>query len=156
MNTDKTIALFGKRKTVLTVMGVLFCISFLFWILSFPGKRYVFLFQSADTNELSMEVRYLHFYSGQNRLNAFVDELLLGPGTEHFRPLFTPGTGAAFCFVRKRILYVELTHELLQEGGGASAIRLGVDIFKKNIMKNFRNIKEIELFSDGKRMYGDN
>jgi len=153
MNIDGLSGIYAKKKPFLIIAVVLFCISFFFWILKWPGTRYVLFFQASDSSRLCMEARYLHFHSGQSHISAFVDELLLGPETERFRPLFSPGTRAGFCFVRKGVLYVNLSPELLQEAGGASAIREGTVLFRRNILENFRNIKKIEMFADGKRMY---
>lgn len=146
-------SLSARRKISLIIVSAGFCISMLFWGISYKGKRYVLLFRSSESKGLCLESRYIRTYKGQNSVCAFVDELLLGPETERYRPLFSPGTRASFCFVRDRVLYVNLTGHVLSETGGACTIKDGMNIFKSNIKKNFKNIKEIEMFADRKSMY---
>jgi len=116
-----------------------------------PGRRYVFLFCSADSGRLVQENRWLT--SDTSECAAYVDELLLGPCVERCRPLFSPGTRALSCFVREGTLYVELSDELMSESGDAVAIRDGVELFTKNVRRNFPRIKQVELFADGKKMF---
>jgi len=142
-----------RQKPFIIAAAVLFAVSFFFWLFKMPGRRYVMVFPSADSKRLDMEERYIRRFRGQNSVSSFVDELLLGPETERYRPLFTPGTRAVSCFVRGKILYVNLSPELLEEGGGACSIREGTDLFRKNIHRNFNNIKDIEMFADGRGMY---
>jgi hypothetical protein len=146
-------SLSARRKISLIIVSACFCISMLFWGISYKGKRYVLLFRSSESKDLCLESRYIRTYKGQSSVSAFVDELLLGPETERYRPLFSPGTRASFCFVRDRVLYVNLTGHLLSETGGSCTIKDGMNIFKSNIKKNFKNIKKIEMFADRKSMY---
>ena len=127
-----------------------------------PGRRYVFLFCSADSGRLVQENRWLTSdtsadssadVSAASECAAYVDELLLGPCVERCRPLFSPGTRALSCFVREGTLYVELSDELMSESGDAVAIRDGVELFTKNVRRNFPRIKQVELFADGKKMF---
>ncbi len=99
---------------------------------------------------LCIENRYIEKIPGQTNIKAFVDELLLGPCTEHYKFLFSPGTRAKFCFVRNNILYVDLSRDVLEQKGHTSKIKDGTEIFKKNIFRNFRNIKKIEMFVGNK------
>jgi len=78
---------------------------------------------------------------------------LLGPLTAEYRPLFTRGTRAQSCFVRGGVLYVDLSDALISEADGASEIRQGMELFRKNILYNFKNINTIEVFVAGNRAY---
>ncbi|MBQ9630866.1 MAG: GerMN domain-containing protein [Treponema sp.] len=144
------------KKSILAVgilISLAFIISLVTWLIFFPGVRHTFMFQSFDDDSLRMEVRYLPRNPVQGRLSLFVDELLLGPETERFRPLFTRGTRAESCFLRDGTLYVTLSTDLLTEGNGALPLKKGFSLFKKNILHNFRNIKQIDIFVDGKLIY---
>ena len=86
------------------------------------------MFQSAATGKICMEARYLPKHPVQGDVNCYVDELLLGPLTAEYRPLFTRGTRAQSCFVRDGILYVDLSDALISESDGASEIGQGMDL----------------------------
>jgi hypothetical protein len=141
---------------LIIIVSACFCISLTCWIVKFPGIRHVFMFQSSDNGKICMEARYLPLRPVQGRLNLFVDELLLGPETARFRPLFSQGTTQLSCFKRGSTLYVNLSDTLLTESGGASEIKTGIGLFRKNILYNFENIHSVEVFVDGRLAYEDN
>lgn len=147
-----------KKSTawLIVIVSVCFCISLVSWIVQFPGIRRVFMFESSENGKVCMEWRYLPLKPAQGRLNMYVDELLLGPETSRFRPLFSPGTNAASCFKRGGTLYVDLSDTLLTEAGGASEIKKGIGLFRSNILHNFENIHTVEVFVGGRLAYGDN
>ena len=144
-----------KRKTTafIAIVSASFVLSLVLWMIRCPGIRYVFMFQSAATGKICMESRYLPKDPVQGRVNNYVDELLLGPLTAEYRPLFTRGTRAQSCFVRGGVLYVDLSDALIAEADGASEIRQGMELFRKNILYNFKNINTIEVFVAGNRAY---
>jgi len=147
-----------KRKTTafIVIVSASFVLSLVLWIMSYPGIRRVFMFQSAATGKICMESRYLPRRPVQGKVNCYVDELLLGPLTAEYRPLFTRGTRAQSCFVRDGILYVDLSDALISESDGASEIRQGMELFRKNILYNFKNINTIEVFVAGNHAYEKN
>jgi hypothetical protein len=114
------------------------------------------MFESSENGKVRMEWRYLPLNPVQGRLHMYVDELLLGPETSRFRPLFSPGTRAESCFKRGSTLYVDLSDTLLTESGGASEIRKGIGLFRRNILHNFENIHTVEVFVGGRLAYEDN
>ncbi|HAH60696.1 MAG TPA: hypothetical protein DCL73_01210 [Treponema sp.] len=137
------------------IVSVCFCISLVSWIIQFPGIRRVCMFESSENGKICMEWRYLPLKPVQGRLNMYVDELLLGPETSRFRPLFSPGTKAVSCFKRGSTLYVDLSDTLLTESGGASEIKKGIGLFRRNILHNFENIHTVEVFVGGRLAYED-
>ena len=147
-----------KRKTTafIAIVSASFVLSLVLWMRGYPGKRYVFMFQSAVTGKICMESRYLPKDPVQGDVNNYVDELLLGPLTAEYRPLFTRGTRAQSCFVRGGVLYVDLSDALVSESDGASEIRQGMELFRKNILYNFKNIDTIEVFVAGNHAYEKN
>ena len=144
-----------KRKTTafIVIVSASFVLSLVLWMKGYPGVRYVFMFQSAATGKICMEARYLPKHPVQGDVNCYVDELLLGPLTAEYRPLFTRGTRAQSCFVRDGVLYVDLSDALVSEADGASEIRQGMELFRKNILYNFKNIHTIEVFVAGNHAY---
>ena len=147
-----------KRKTTafIAIVSASFVLSLVLWMMSYPGVRYVFMFQSAATGKICMESRYLPRRPVQGKVNCYVDELLLGALTAEYRPLFTRGTRAQSCFVRDGILYVDLSDALISESDGASEIGQGMELFRKNILYNFKNINTIEVFVAGNHAYEKN
>ena len=85
----------------------------------------------------------------QGNINLFIDELLLGSGVERTKLLFTPGTKVESCFLRKDILYLNLSDDLMQMGDGVLNIEDGVELLKKNIKSNFSKVKTIQIFVNG-------
>lgn len=142
-----------SSRIIFAIIAFTFFVSLLFWILHFPGKRYVFMYESFDDGALKLERRFLPRKPVQGLIHLYVDELLLGPETERLRPLFTRGTAATSCFLRDGTLYITLTDNFLTEESGASKIKDGFDLFKKNILHNFRSIKNIDIFVNGQLIY---
>jgi hypothetical protein len=146
-----------KKSTICLIIIVLVCflVSVTSWTVHFPGIRRVYMFESSDNGKVCMEWRYLPLKPVQGRVNMYVEELLLGPETARFRPLFSMGTKAVSCFKRKGTLYVDLSDTLLTEDGEASAIKKGIRLFRMNILHNFENIHTVEVFVGGKLAYED-
>lgn len=113
-------------------------------------QRRTFSFPVIGTEQPVMEVRYLPKNPVQGEIGIYVDELLLGPQSQRARPLFSPGTKNQFCFLRNRTLYVGLSEDVLYEIPESARIMDGIAYFRKNVLRNFRNVKEVELFIDGK------
>ena len=112
-------------------------------------NRWVFEFPVSGSSKNQKEVRYLSSKSSQGQVEYYVDELILGPSFYRGRALFTPGTKVTYCFVRDKSLFIGLSPEAVLQQNGAVSIETGCELFKKNIRKNFKNIKNIELFIDG-------
>ena len=135
------------------VLAAVFCVSFLWYVVSRNTCRRTFIFPSADDGKYIIEYRNLAEKPHQGDINLFVDEVLLGSTVERTKMLFTPGTRVLSCFKRDGILYINLSHDLLQMGDGVVEIREGMDLLKKNIMRNFSGIDTIEVFIEGKTAF---
>lgn len=120
------------------------------------GTKRTFIFPSVDAGEYIVETRYLPKNPAMDEINFYVDELLLGPGVERTKFIFTAGTKKLSCFEREGILYLNLSSDLLKMGGNVIEIKEGVELLKKNIFMNFSHIKQVELFIDGKYAYEEN
>ena len=102
-----------------------------------------------NNGKICTEVRFLPEKPVQGKEQLFVDELLLGPMTNRYRHLFTKGTRTEFCFVRNKTMFVGISKDALQISAETADIKKEMRLFKKNILKNFKNIKTIEMFIDG-------
>jgi len=143
------------KKTGFCLVAILlaFVFSLLLFLVNYPGKRYNFYFESVDTGKICYETRFLQHKKFEESVKSYVDELLLGPKTERLRPLFSPNTKESFCFIKKDTLYVNITSDSLRMTGNASDILKGTELFKKNILKTFGKINNVEIYIDNKSIY---
>jgi len=116
---------------------------------SWGTNRRTFIFPLSGSTKNQKEVRRLDSNPVQGKIQYYVDELILGPSFYRGRNLFTPGTSVEFCFVRDKKLIVGLSEDAVLQEGGAVEFTRGLELFKKNIKKNFTDIKEIEIFVNG-------
>ena len=113
------------------------------------GKRCGFIFPSVDEGKYVLETRYLKQNPDKDYISYFLDELVLGSGLERTKYLFTQGTKILSCFERNQILYLNLSADIIYMGHNVIPIRDGIELLKKNVYKNFGDIKEIQIFVDG-------
>ena len=135
------------------IITFLFCFSFIWYLISKDTCRRTFIFPSADQGQYIIEYRNLTENPHQGDINLFIDEILLGSTVERTRNLFTPGTRLLSCFKRDGILYINLSSNLLEMGEGVIEIREGIELLKRNIMRNFSGIDSIEVFIEGKTAF---
>ena len=114
------------------------------------GKKYVFMVPSVDEGKYVLETRYLKENPNKSALNYFVDELVLGSGLERTKYLFTPGTKVISCIESEGKVYIDLSSDVINMGHNVILIRDGIELFKKNITRNFHSVKEVLVFVDGK------
>lgn len=138
--------------TALILILATFLYSFSKFTINRKQDRYILYFDSPGFNELCTETRFLSKNTYQSKEMAFVEELLLGPVTNRYIPLFNKKTVCDFCFVREKTLYVGISKEALLVSKETAEIKRGIEVFKKNILKNFKNINTIEMYIDGKEV----
>lgn len=100
-----------------------------------------------------VEYRYLDKNPVQGKIQLFVDELLLGSSIERTKLIFSRGTRVLSCFLRKGVLFIDLSPELIVQEDSAIQIEQGIELLKKNIKSNFGNVSEIEIYVGGKYAY---
>lgn len=118
--------------------------------------RQIFYFESYDSSRICTETRYSEKKSGDEEIKAFVDDLLLGPMTNRFKFLFSPGTRTEFCFSNGKELYVGLSKQALFVNSETFNMKQNVSLLRKNIVKNFTNINKIYIYIDGKSVFAEN
>ena len=137
-------------RRILAIFVIIIALLVVFNKISHRGKnRRVFLFPVSESSKIQKEVRYLSSNPVQGDIAYYVDELVLGPSFYRGRPLFTLGTKVEYCFLREKTLTVGLSEESVLQADGAISIEKSIELFKKNIKKNFSGIKKIEIFIDG-------
>lgn len=146
---------YEKKEVKIALFVIAACLVFSLgaWILSRPGKKYNFRFESVDTGKVSVENRYLPRKGYPENVLQYVDELVLGPETERFRMLFSPGTYIISSFVRDNVLYVNLSADVLDRAGSCSEIKTGVKLFKTNVLNTFSKINSVEMYIDNKSIF---
>lgn len=117
------------------------------------GKRRVFIFPSVEKGKYVLETRYLKKNDFRSEVTYFLDELVLGSGLERTKYLFTPGTKVDCCIEDGESLYVYLTDDLINMGDKVVEISEGIDLLKKNVVKNFPAFKDVKIFVDGKSAF---
>ena len=114
------------------------------------GKKYVFIFPCVDEGKYVLETRYLKENPNKEQIAYFADELVLGSGLERTKYLFTPGTKIISCFERNKIVYINLSADIIYMGHNVISIRDGIELLTKNIKKNFAHVEDVQVFVDGK------
>lgn len=115
--------------------------------------RRVFVFESYDTTEKSMEVRYLKEKDGEKAVAEFIDELLLGPMADRYIRLFPYGTKLLSCFIRDNVLYTNLSEEAALCTDGVTETEQACMLLKENVRLNFRNLTDHKVFMMGNEVY---
>ena len=144
----------------LVAFSVCMAVIFFLAVSSFAGppvRRSVFFFEDAKNGAIRTEIRYIPRVHGRDaRLGRYVGELLLGSMNPDYAPLFNPGVRLERCFARGHEAYIELSPESLVPGGGVTESKKAVELFKKNVCTNFRNVARIYLYVDGTEVYSEN
>lgn len=140
-------------KILLSVVVLFFIFSAAAWLLSAPGIRHDFYFESADSGILSVEHRNLHLKGYPENVLQYVDELIAGPRTERFKNLFSAETHIISRYVRDGVLYINLSADVLDRAGSCSEIKTGIELFKMNVLSNFSKINSVEMYVDNKSIY---
>lgn len=154
LNKDLVRKMFSKEyiaKTILSLILVIsLFISLIFFLISGNTRRKMYLFPTADNDQLIVEYRNLARKPVQGELQLYIDEMLLGSKIERTRYLFTPGTKVLSCFQREDVLFLDLSADILKVNEGVIDIKDGIDLLERNIKENFPKIKTVTVFVDGK------
>ena len=105
-----------------------------------------------DFEKNIVEIRRVKKDKVRTNIQIFVDELILGPTIQRAMPIFPLGTKVKSCFERNKVLYLDISEEAFHNFSDYSTINEKMIILKKNIMKNFKNIKNIELYIEGNQV----
>lgn len=135
---------------ILAFIFLYFFISLMVWIVKFPGIRRTFVFQSSDSDKFRLENRYVPVNPPQGKYQYYIDELLLGPISEHCNRIFNAGTKVISCSKKNSVLYVNLSKELLQADAFNADFKKQIELFTMNVKKNFPAIKTVEIFIEGR------
>ncbi len=150
MNTNEIKNIKNIKARILLIGAVLLVISLIFYLIFNSGKRAVLLFESMDNSGLYSEYRYIPRGTVQGDVHYFVDELLLGPTSNRYKPLFAHGTKALSCFLtEENILYINLNENALFSGNSSSETVKACELLKINVLKNYKHVDNIRVFIMG-------
>ncbi len=134
---------------LISILLVTFIISLILYLVK-DYERKTFIFPSVVENEYVMEYRNLNKKPHQGSVQLFIDELLLGSQVERTKKIFMPGTKVLSCFQRGKVLYLNLSDDLIKADDTVIDIKSGIQLLDKNIKKNFPKIETVEVFVNGK------
>lgn len=134
---------------------VLFLVSLIFYLIFSSETQKIFIYESINSDDqLYFEARHIPKEPVQGDIAYFVDELLLGPITARYRPLFGPNTKVLFCFIgADKTLYINLSEEALFQKENSSETFISYELLKKNILTNYNTIDNVIIFMMGNRVY---
>ncbi len=138
------------KTIIFSLIILVFIISSFTFLIKIKGTLYTFVFPSANNGKYIIEARRLTKQKNKDNVNIYADEILLGSTLERTKLLFTSGTKLISCFQRGKVLYLNLSAESLQMGEGVIELKEGVELLKKNIKRNFKDIDVVEVFINGK------
>ena len=142
-----------------SIMLAFFFCSLILYVTFYPGTKKLFLFESlnlqaSDGAALYAEKRFIPRSRTKSSVEYFCDELLLGPFTDRYRPLFASGTKARVFFnKRKKTLYIDLNEGALFENAGSSDTKKACTLLEQNIRKNHNSIDNIVITMMGHEIY---
>ena len=139
-----------SKTIIFSLIILVFMISSFTFLIKRKGTRYTFVFPSANNGKYIIESRRLTKQKNKDNVNIYADEILLGSTLERTKLLFTSGTKLISCFQRGKVLYLNLSAKSLQMGEGVIELKEGVELLKKNIKRNFKDIDVVEVFINGK------
>ena len=139
-----------SKTIIFSLIILVFIISSFTFLIKRKGTRYTFVFPSANNGKYIIEARRLTKQKNKDNVNIYADEILLGSTLERTKLLFTSGTKLISCFQRGKVLYLNLSAKSLQMGEGVIELKEGVELLKKNIKRNFKDIDIVEVFINGK------
>ena len=147
-----------SRKTVFLAVSLFLVtgISLFFYlrkVAEYDSVRRIFVFESYDSAEKSMEVRYLHKKEGEEAVREFIEELLLGPETDRYIRLFPYGTKLVSCFIRDGVLYTDFSEEASLSRNGTSETEKACALLRENVMQNFSDLIDYRIFMMGNEVY---
>ena len=146
MLKNKSLPIFIISLVIIAV----FVLSFFWYTVAKDYHRRTFIFPSAENGKYIIEYRNLNKKPHQGEIQLYVDEILLGSTVERTKRLFAPGTKVISCFERDKTVFIDLSADIIYMGHNVVQIKDGIELLKLNIMKNFTNIEQVQVFVDGK------
>ncbi len=149
----------GGGKTTLCLVllylfACLFVLSFVLYAVFNSDTKKLLLFESLDKKGIYAEICVVPKQEPRSSLEYFCSELLLGPKTDRYRPLFADGTRALSVFKGiDGVLYINLNKEALLQNGTASQTLRACELLEKNMKKNAYAAGNVIIAVSGQKVY---
>ncbi|MBN2657083.1 MAG: GerMN domain-containing protein [Spirochaetales bacterium] len=143
----------GKSFLIpVVLLGIVLVISFASFLLAGQqtGKRVLF-FPDDMTRKIRGETRYLPVYDSETEnIELLVRELLLGPEYLMYDRAVPKETRLNTLIFDKGKLYLDFSMELaLSDERGAVHFEEAINIIKKTVTFNFKNVRTVNITVDG-------
>lgn len=136
------------------IFGVCLSLSIVMWARHSFGLRRTFVYKSTSSDSLCIETRYLSSDFVEEKIQNYIDELLLGSISERCQNVFPKGTTLLSCFERKGELYVDFSDDLIRNADPKSTnFSEAFALFCNNIKRNFPKLQKIYIFINGTEVY---
>lgn len=156
---EKAAGVQKSTKIIIAALGVLVILLVVLLFVSKPAKqKFVFFFPEKDSHSvICTETRYLPVYKDQNiAFSSFISELLLGPFSTGYSPLFNLDSRLSQAFISNKSVYVNIITETIEPNQGIAGYETSWELFKKNVCTNYRSIDKIYLYINGVEVYSEN
>ena len=141
------------ERALLGALASLFVLSLIFYLVFYPGTRKLFLFESLDRSGVFAESRFIPRNHPHGQARRFTEDLLLGPQTDRYRPLFPIRTKLVSFFKGKDgTVYIDLSEEAALQKGTSSETLAACRLLEQNLRKNY-NMHKICVSISGHTVY---
>ncbi|MGL4986757.1 MAG: GerMN domain-containing protein [Treponemataceae bacterium] len=147
---------FAKNKSLVTVISTIIITLAIFSIFFTFGRDYTkrsFYYETIHENKIRKEYKYLKNNTKIDPLQQYIEELLLGPFSNNLEALFPKKTRLNSFFLHANVLYIELSEDALQVI--SKKMKKTIEVLKKNIYTNFKNIDFIHVYIAGNELYAE-
>lgn len=151
---NNRIQFFSKlQRALLLVLIFSFVLSLILYLAFYPGTRKLFLFESLDKKGTFAESRFIPRDHPYTQAHWFTEDLLLGPQTDRYRPLFPIGTKLVSFFKgNDGTVYVDLSEEAALQKRTSSQTAAACKLLEQNLRKNY-NMHKISISIAGHKVY---
>jgi hypothetical protein len=128
----------------------LLALSLLLFLTGGHWARRTLFFPALSNARLSGETRFLpRRRSLEGDVRLLVEEVILGPTQPAHRPLLPKETRLLSVLARQRVLFISLSHELLQPAGGRLTAQEALAAIGLTVKFNFPRVRRLELLIEG-------
>ncbi len=131
--------------------------ALIFFFAPQPRSRFYLSFPDSLSGRSRGEIRYAPYYASREKMaQSICRELILGPQDLRGAPLFSKDTKVRSVLIRRGVLYVDLSSELVFGPSFGGSYRKSLLIMEKTLKKNLPGQGKIVLTVDGNEAYADN
>jgi len=141
------------QRVLLAVLIFSFVLSLILYSAFYPGTRKLFLFESLDRPGICAESRFIPRSHPYTQARRFTEDLLLGPQTDRYRPLFPIQTKLVSFFKGKDgTVYIDLSEEAALQKRTSSQTEAACKLLEQNLRKNY-NMYKTSISIGGHKVY---